>query len=119
MQDPSINWNARNLARRHRLSRSAVLRVWQKHGIHMRRMRGGDIGVDLSRLKISQDRLFGLSIYATGGLFFEAMGPALALCSRERPFRELQFWNGSADARQDIVSELVSRLPRLEQPPLG
>jgi hypothetical protein len=45
--DPSINWNVRNLARRHGISPASVQRIWKKYGVRMQRYRHIDRGVDL------------------------------------------------------------------------
>jgi len=110
--DPSINWNVRNLARRHGVSRSSVQRIWKKHGIRMRRHYHGDLGVDVQRLKISQDPLFPVTVYEIAGLFYEHTNPVLALCSRERPFSE--FSPISFKERRALVDDLSSRFRQLE-----
>ena len=117
--DPSINWNVRNLARRHRVSPATVQRVWKKYGIRMVRPHQSDHGVDLQTLKISQDPLFGVTVYELAGLFFENVGPVLAICSRERAFAELRLSNMSKQARTEMVSDLIARLRILERRNVG
>ena len=112
--DASLNWNVRNLARRHGVSRSSVQRIWKKYGIRMQRYRNLDLGVDIQRLKISQDPLFGLTVYEIAGLFYEHAIPVLALCSRERPFSELKFSDISLQERLSIADDLSSRFRQLE-----
>src|SRR4051794_35031436 len=47
--DPSLNWNVRNLARRHGVSPATVQRIWKKHGIEVERAYKLDRGVSLPR----------------------------------------------------------------------
>ena len=117
--DPSINWNVKNLARRHRVSPASVQRVWKKHGIRMLRHRKADRGVDLGQLKISQDPLFGITVYEIAGLYYQTSSPVLALCSREPVFSELKLWTGSGMARQEIAADLAARLRGLQQRSFG
>ena len=112
--DKSLNWNVRNLARRHGVSRSTVQRIWKKYGIRMQRSRHLDQGVDVQRLKISQDPLFGITVYEIAGLFYEHANPVLALCSRERPFSELKLSDISLKERLSIADDLLSRFRQLE-----
>jgi len=112
--DASLNWNVRNLARRHGVSQSSVQRIWKKHGIRMRRYYHGDLGVDVEKLKISEDPLFAVTVYEIAGLFYEHANPVLALCSRERPFSEVQFSPISLQERLTIVDDLSSRFRQLE-----
>ena len=119
MWDPSIDWNVRNSARRHRVSPATVQRVWKKYGIRMVRPHQSDHGVDLQTLKISQDPLFGVTVYELAGLFFENVGPVLAICSRERAFAELRLSNMSKQARTEMVSDLIARLRILERRNVG
>ena len=69
----------------------------------MLRYRKSDRGVDLGQLKISQDPLFGITVYEIAGLFYQTASPVLALCSREPVFSELKLWTGSGMARQEIA----------------
>jgi transposase-like protein len=112
--DSSLNWNVRNLARRHGVSPATVQRIWKKHGIRMQRYGKVDRGVDLEELKISQDPLFGITVYAIAGLFYETI-PVLAFCSQERPFSELALSSISTEARLEIVDDLVARFRNLDQ----
>jgi transposase-like protein len=113
--DSSLNWNVRNLARRHGVSPATVQRIWKKHGIRMQRYRSKlDRGVDIRQLKISQDPLFGITVYELAGLFYETI-PVMAFCSRERPFSELTLSGISKDARLGIVDNLVARLRNLDE----
>jgi len=112
--DKSLNWNVRNLARRHGVSRSTVQRIWKKYGIRMQRSRHLDQGVDVQRLKISQDPLFGITVYEIAGLYYEHANPVLALCSRERPFSELKLSDISLKERLSIADDLLSRFRKLE-----
>jgi hypothetical protein len=75
--------------------------------------------VDLQTLKISQDPLFGVTVYELAGLFFENVGPVLAFCSRERPFAELTLSDMSKEARIEIVRGLVARFRVLETRSFG
>ena len=111
--DASLNWNVRNLARRHGVSRSSVERIWKKHGIRMQRYRHLDQGVDLGRLKISPDPLFGVTVYELAGLFHESAGSAVAFCSRARPFAELSFSSLDGAGRKELVDGLVGRFREL------
>lgn len=112
--DKSLNWNVRNLARRHGVSRSTVQRIWKKYGIRIQRSRHLDQGVDVQGLKISQDPLFGITVYEIAGLFYEHANPVLALCSRERPFSELKLSDISLKERLSIADDLLSRFRQLE-----
>jgi hypothetical protein len=109
----SLRWTVRNLGTRHRVSRSSVQRLWKKHGIRFVRF-GRLPRIDLGTVKISQDPLFGVTVYQIAGLFYEFYGPALVFCSRERPFRELSLSSLSEDSRRKIGQELATRLQRLE-----
>lgn len=73
-----------------------------------------DYGVDIQRLKISQDPLFAVTVYEIAGLFYEHAIPVLALCSRERPFSELKFSEISLQERLSIADDLSSRFRQLE-----
>lgn len=115
----SFNWNVRNLALRHGISRASVQRIWKKYGIKMLRFHKRDQGIDLQQWKISPDPLFGLTVYAFGGLFYESLGPVLVFCSRERPFEQLTFASLSAEARQDVTGDLVARFRNLEKGVFG
>jgi hypothetical protein len=111
----SLTWNVRSLARRHGVSQATVQRVWKKYGIKMVRYYRMDRGVDLQKLKISQDPLFAVTIYEIAGLFYETFGPVLVLCSRERPFSELALSPISREARQEIAEELAMLIRNLEE----
>jgi hypothetical protein len=111
----SLTWNVRSLALRYGVSQATVQRVWKKYGIKMVRYYRLDRGVDLRRLKISQDPLFGVTVYEIAGLFYETVGPVLALCSRERPFSELALSQLSQEARQEIAEELAMLIRNLEE----
>jgi hypothetical protein len=74
-----------------------------------------DQGVDLRRLKISQDPLFGVTVYEIVGLFYETLGPVLALCSRELPFSELALSGMSEEARRETVDSLALAIRNLEE----
>ena len=117
--DPSLNWNVRNLARRHGVSPATVQRIWKKYGIHLDRAYKLDRGVFLDNLKVSRDPLFGLTVYEIGGLFYENIGPVIALCSRERPFSELALSPMSVEARRGAIADLVARLRGLESRSFG
>ena len=55
-----------------------------------------------------------MTVYEIAGLFYETVGPALALCSRERPFSDMALSQMSAEARRDAVDDLVARLRKLD-----
>jgi Homeodomain-like domain len=117
--DPSLSWNVRSLAKRHRVSPATVQRIFRKHGIEIERFRSLDVGIVLDQLKVSPDPLFGLTVYAIGGLFYETVGPVLALCCRERPFSELTLSPMSVDTRRDMVAGFVGRLRKLHTSTFG
>ena len=66
--DPSINWNVRNLARRHGVSPATVQRIQKKHGVRMLRRWHVDNGVDLQKLKISPDPLFPITEWKSSNI---------------------------------------------------
>jgi hypothetical protein len=111
----SLTWNVRSLALRYGVSQATVQRVWKKYGIKMVRYYRLDRGVDLRRLKISQDPLFGVTVYEIAGLFYETLGPVLALCSREQPFSELALSGMSEEARREAVDSLAVAIRNLEE----
>ncbi len=115
MADRSLNWNVRNLAKRHGVSQATVQRVWKKHGIKMVRYHHLDRGVDLETLKICLDPLFGVTVYEIAGLFYETLGPVLAFCSRERPFSELTLSGMSEEARRETVDSFAVAIRNLEE----
>ena len=104
---------------RHGVSPASVQRVWKKHGIVMKRHRTLDRGVDLAQLKISQDPLFGVTVYELAGLFYESVGPAAVFCSRARPFAELSFSNVDAPAKQAMLAGVVMAFQKLDQRGFG
>jgi transposase len=99
-----MHWDARLLAQKHGLNRSAVYRIWDKHGI----VRGKFGLVKIGHLKIFQDPLFGVSVSGIAGLYYGASG-VLALTSTRRPLSELCFSANNAAAQQagdGLIAEL-------------
>jgi hypothetical protein len=119
IRDPSLTWNVKNLARRHGISAASVQRIRDKHGIRMRRLYRLDIGVELGRLKISQDPLFAVTVYELGGLFHEGVGSAVAFCSRERPFSEVTLASLDREAREGLVARLIARFREVDRRSFG
>jgi len=109
-----MHWDARLLAQKHGLNRSAVYRIWDKHGI----VRGKFGLVKIGHLKIFQDPLFGVSVSGIAGLYYGASG-VLALTSTRRPLSELCFSANNAAAQQagdGLIAELrkVAELRKLD-----
>jgi hypothetical protein len=109
--DPSLRWTVHNLALRHRISQASVGRIWKKHGIQM----AGINGINLEKLKISQDPLFALTVCRVGGLLYETVGPALSFCSSARPFSELSFSSLPAAGRNHLIDRLLREFRKLEK----
>ena len=74
-------------------------------------------GIDLEQFKISQDPLFGVTVYEIAGLFYEALGPALAFCSSStRPFSGLRFSKlGDTSLGDKWLDRFVARLRSIER----
>jgi hypothetical protein len=111
-----VTSSVRRLARRYHVSSSTVHRIWDKHGIHMeRRPPLCDRAIKVEKLKISQDPLFGVTVYAIGGLFYENHGPVLVFCSRNEPFSGLELSELATTKRGELVDVLVTKLKALSK----
>ena len=117
--DISLGWTARGMSLRHGVSPASVQRVWKKYGIVMQRLRHSDLGVDLKQLKISQDPLFGLTVYELAGLFYESVGPAVVFCASARPFAELSFSSLDAAAKKKMLAGVVAEFRKLDKRRFG
>ena len=85
-----FNFNNKLLAQLHHLSRHQVNRICAKHGIQ----RDKFSRVNIDRLKIFQDPLFGVTVSGIAGMV-SGVFSALALRSSRRPFSEFIFWTKS------------------------
>src|ERR1700686_2539657 len=108
---PGLRWTARNLAKRHGISRASVGRIMKKRGIQMARLNG----INLAKLKISTDPLFAVTVCRIGGLLYETVGPTLSFCSSARPFSELSFSNLPAAGRKHLIDLLADEFRKLEK----
>jgi hypothetical protein len=108
---PGVVWNVHNLAQRHGISKASVGRIWKKYGIQM----AGINGINLEKLKISQDPLFALTVCRIGGLLYETVGPVMSFCSTARPLSELSFSNLPVADRNLLIDRLLGELRKLEK----
>jgi hypothetical protein len=108
--EPSPRWNVHNLAIRHGISQASVGRIWKKHGIQM----AGVNGIKLSKIKISQDPLFSVTVSQIG-LMFEPFGPAVAFYAGAHPFSELSFSSLPVADRNRLIERLIAELRKLER----
>jgi transposase len=102
---PALNWSTQQLAGQHRLSRSAVNRIFTKHGI-VRDRRGR---IDMDHWKVFADALFGVTVSGIAGLYYYGASRVLALVSTSRPFSELHLSEagvGSSEAINGFMDEL-------------
>jgi len=104
-----LHWDARLLAQKHGLSRSAVNRIFAKHGI----VRGEYGRVDIERLKIFADPLFGVTVSGIAGLYYGTSG-VLALSSTRESFSELGLMTVGSSVSQ-ACNGLVSEIRRLAE----
>ena len=79
-----LHWDARPLAQKHGLSRSAINRIFVKHGV----VRGRWGGIDIKHLRVFTDPLFGVTVSSIAGLYYGTHG-VLALAATSRAFPEL------------------------------
>jgi transposase len=85
LHDPmGMHWGARLLAQKHGLNRAAVYRIFAKYGI----VRGKRGMVNIARLKIFSDPLFGVTVSGIEGLYYARSG-VLALTVTRRPLSQL------------------------------
>jgi len=106
---PVLNWSVKLLALQHRLNRSAVNRIFTKHGI-VRDQRGF---IDIEQLKVFADPLFGLTVSGIAGLYYGWSG-VLALVSTSRPFSELHLMNADVSV-SEAIDEFLAVLGKLAE----
>jgi hypothetical protein len=102
---PVLNWSVKQLALQQGLSRSAVNRIFTKHGI-VRDKRGF---IDIEQWRVFADALFGVTVSGIAGLYYYGASGVLALVSTSRPFSELHLSEsgaGSSEAINGFMDEL-------------
>jgi len=114
--ESGVHWDAQQLALRHKVGRSVVYRVFAKHGI----VRGRWGHIEIDRLQVLPDPLFGLTLSAILGLYYGTNG-VLALVSTKRPFAELQVvpMDASEKAAIDGFVDRIHQLAEFRRTKLG
>ena len=105
----SLHWDAKLLARNHGLTRSAVNRIFGKHGI----VRGQWGRIDIRHLKVFADPLFGVTVSGIAGLYCGTSG-VLALATSSCAFSELQMLATISPALQ-IMDVFLGELGKLAE----
>jgi transposase len=104
-----LHWDAQLLAQQHGLSRSAVNRIFAKHGI----VRGERGRIDMEHLKVFADPLFGVTVSGIAGLYYGTSG-VLALATTSRAFSELHLLVPSSTVLQ-AIDVFLGELGKLAQ----
>jgi len=106
---PYLRWSARLLAKKHRLERHSVYRIWKEYGI-----RRGQYGlIEIDKFRPFDDPLLGVTLSGVEGVYCSLTG-VLALKSVARPFAELTLRTADAAVQQSIEI-LLHELAGLEQ----
>ena len=107
-----LHWDAKLLAQKHGLSRSAVNRIFAKHGI----VRGPRGRIDIEQIKVFADPLFGVTVSGIAGLYYGTSG-VLALSTTSRAFSELHLLAASPSVLQamDVFTGELGKLAQLRK----
>ena len=104
-----LNWSVKQLALQNHLNRSAVNRIFTKHGI----VRDEKGRIDIEQFKVFADPLFGLTVSGIAGLYYGWSG-VLALVSTSRPFSELHLSNADVSV-SEAIHEFLAVLGKLAE----